>query len=76
MTSNPVNRAVVEAANQIGHAMGMWTIAEFVENGEIQRVPGEIGVNYAQVYGVAKPAPMEAIFAAASQAVPRRSTGT
>ena len=76
MTSNPVNRAVVEAANQIGHAMGMWTIAEFVENGEIQRVLGEIGVNYAQGYGVAKPAPMEAIFTAASQAVPRRSTGT
>jgi EAL domain-containing protein (putative c-di-GMP-specific phosphodiesterase class I) len=76
MTSNPVNRAVVEAANQIGHAMGMQTIAEFVENGEILRVLGEIGVNYAQGYGVAKPAPMEEIFAAASQAVQRRSTGT
>jgi EAL domain-containing protein (putative c-di-GMP-specific phosphodiesterase class I) len=76
MTNNPVNRAVVEAANQIGHAMGMQTIAEFVENGEILRVLGEIGVNYAQGYGVAKPAPMEEIFAAANQAVPRRSTGT
>ncbi|BAV34275.1 diguanylate cyclase [Sulfuricaulis limicola] len=76
MTSNPVNRAVVEAANQIGHAMGMQTIAEFVENGEILRVLGEIGVNYAQGYGVAKPAPMEEIFAAANQAVQRRSTGT
>ena len=32
MASNPVNRAVVEAANQIGHSMGMQTVAEFVEN--------------------------------------------
>lgn len=72
----PVNCAVVEAANQNGHAMGMQTIAEFVENGEILRVLGEIGVNYAQGYGVAKPAPMDEIIVAASQAVQRRSTGT
>lgn len=56
--------------------MGMQTIAEFVENEEILRVLGQIGVNYAQGYGVAKPAPMEEIFAAAGQAVRQRSTGT
>ncbi len=67
MTSNPVNRAVVEAANQIGHAMGMQTIAEFVENDKILEVLREIGVNHAQGYGVAKPAPMEEIFSAANQ---------
>jgi diguanylate cyclase (GGDEF)-like protein/PAS domain S-box-containing protein len=76
MASNPVNRAVVEAANQIGHAMGMQTIAEFVENDEILGALGEIGVNYAQGYGVAKPAPMEEIFAAANQPVRQRFVGT
>lgn len=77
MASNPVSRAVVEAANQIGHAMGMQTIAEFVENEEILELLGEIGVNYAQGYGVAKPAPMEEIFSEASQSVVRRrSVGT
>jgi EAL domain-containing protein (putative c-di-GMP-specific phosphodiesterase class I) len=76
MASNPVNRAVVEAANQIGHAMGMQTVAEFVENGEILRVLGEIGVNYAQGYGVAKPAPLEEILTAAGESMRPRSTGT
>ena len=77
MVSNPVNRAVVEAANQIGHAMGMQTVAEFVENEEILEILGEIGVNYAQGYGVAKPAPMEEIFSEARQSVVRqRSVGT
>jgi diguanylate cyclase (GGDEF)-like protein len=76
MASNPVNRAVVEAANQIGHAMGMQTIAEFVENEEVLRVLGEIGVNYAQGYGVAKPAPIEEILSAAGEDMRRRSTGT
>lgn len=68
---------MAEAANQIGHAMGMQTIAEFVENEEILELLGEIGVNYAQGYGVAKPAPMEEIFSEASQSVVRqRSVGT
>ncbi|GAB4508952.1 MAG: hypothetical protein Tsb0026_08350 [Sulfuricaulis sp.] len=76
MANNPVNRAVVEAANQIGHAMGMQTIAEFVENDEILRVLRDIGVDYAQGYGVAKPVPMEEIIFAAKQPVRRRSAGT
>ncbi len=75
MVDNPVNRAVVEAANQIGHAMGMRTIAEFVENEEILNVLSEIGVNYAQGYGVAKPVPLEEILAAAVTPARQRSAG-
>lgn len=62
IVSDPVNHAVVEAANQIGHAMGIQTIAEFVESEEILRSLREIGVDYAQGYGVAKPQPVEEIF--------------
>ena len=76
MTNNPVNRAVVEAANQIGHAMGIQTIAEFVENEAILEALGTIGVNYAQGYGVAKPAPLEEILTAAAQLAQPRSFGT
>ena len=75
MADNPVNRAVVEAANQIGHAMGMQTIAEFVENEEILKVLSEIGVNYAQGYGVAKPVPLEEILAMAVTPARQRSAG-
>lgn len=38
IASDSVNRAVVESANQIGHAMGIQTVAEFVENDKILRI--------------------------------------
>jgi EAL domain-containing protein (putative c-di-GMP-specific phosphodiesterase class I) len=62
IASDSVNRAVVESANQIGHAMGIQTVAEFVENDEILRILRDIGVDFAQGYGVAKPQPMEELF--------------
>jgi EAL domain-containing protein (putative c-di-GMP-specific phosphodiesterase class I) len=37
--------------------MGMKTIAEFVENDVIVGMLREIGVNYAQGYGVGEPRP-------------------
>lgn len=62
IVSDPVNLAVVEATNQIGHAMGIQTIAEFVENDEIIEILRQIGVNYAQGYGVEKPHPLQDLF--------------
>ncbi|MEK7207364.1 MAG: EAL domain-containing protein [Pseudomonadota bacterium] len=62
MCREPVNRAIVESANQIGHAMGMQTVAEFVEDGEILKALGVIGVDFAQGYGIAKPCPIEELF--------------
>ncbi len=56
---NPIDRSVVEAVNQIGHAMGMKTIAEFVEDEATLGALAVIGVDYAQGYGIAKPAPLE-----------------
>ncbi|MBT7953364.1 MAG: EAL domain-containing protein [Gammaproteobacteria bacterium] len=41
--------------------MGMQTIAEFVENDEIKGMLREIGVNYAQGYGIHKPQPFDEI---------------
>lgn len=51
--------AMVEAINQIGHVMGIKTIAEFVENAAIFEKLREIGVDYAQGYGVGKPIPLD-----------------
>lgn len=56
-----VDFAMVKMINEIGHTMGMKTIAEFVENDEILAKIKEIGVNYAQGYGIAKPLPIEEI---------------
>jgi diguanylate cyclase (GGDEF)-like protein/PAS domain S-box-containing protein len=55
IVNNKVDRAMVESINNVGHVMGLHTIAEFAENDEIINMLREIGVDYAQGYGVAKP---------------------
>ncbi len=44
--------AMVESINRIGHIMGLRTIAEFVENDAILAKLREIGVDYAQGFGL------------------------
>lgn len=58
MVENPIDCAMVESINHIGHLMGLQTIAEFVENEQIQEKLREIGVDFAQGYGIEKPHPM------------------
>ncbi len=53
-----VDRAMVESIHRIGHVMGIATIAEWVENDDVVEVLREIGVNFAQGYGLGKPRPM------------------
>lgn len=55
----PTDLALTTAINQIGHVMGLKTIAEFVENDAILQKLTELGVDYAQGYGIAKPRPFK-----------------
>ncbi|MEO8157131.1 MAG: EAL domain-containing protein [Betaproteobacteria bacterium] len=57
MADDPIDRAMVEAINSIGHVMGKQTIAEFVDGERVIQLLREMGVDYAQGYGVAKPRP-------------------
>jgi EAL domain-containing protein (putative c-di-GMP-specific phosphodiesterase class I) len=57
MATDPIDAAMVEAINHIGHVMGKQTIAEFVENAQVLAELQRIGVDFAQGYGIAKPAP-------------------
>jgi diguanylate cyclase (GGDEF)-like protein/PAS domain S-box-containing protein len=59
LANNPINRAMAESINHIGHVMGLQTIAEFVETDEIIAELKKMGVDYAQGYGVAMPEPFE-----------------
>ena len=61
-----IDRAMVEAVNRIGHRMGLSTIAEGVESEAIARKVEEIGVDYGQGYGLAKPQPLHLAHAAVS----------
>ena len=48
---------MVSSVNQIGDILGIETIAEFVEDEEIEATLKEMGVNYGQGYSIGKPAP-------------------
>lgn len=55
MVDDPIDRSMVSAINDIGHTMGIKTIAEFVENADILRLLNDIGVDYVQGYEIDKP---------------------
>ncbi len=52
---DPIDRALVRSINDVGKVMGKKTIAEFVENDAIMRVLADLGIDFAQGYGVGKP---------------------
>ena len=52
---DPIDRAMVEAINKVAQVMGIQTIAEFVENRDQLELLKEMGVDYAQGYGVSPP---------------------
>ncbi len=58
IASDPIDRAMVECINRLGHVLGIQTIAEFVENEAILEKLLELGINYAQGYSIAKPYPL------------------
>ena len=57
MAEDPIDRAMVEAINSVGHVLGKQTIAEFVDSDRVMVMLREIGVDFAQGFGVAKPRP-------------------
>jgi diguanylate cyclase (GGDEF)-like protein/PAS domain S-box-containing protein len=59
MTKDSIDYAMVHSINHVGQTLKIKTIAEFVENNETLEALREIGVDYAQGYGIAKPVPLE-----------------
>jgi len=58
IADKPVERAMVEAINDVGHVMGLKTMAEYVENDAIREHLLAIGVDYVQGYSIEMPHPM------------------
>jgi diguanylate cyclase (GGDEF)-like protein len=50
--------AMVRSINEIAHALGRKTVAEFVETPAIRQCLLELGVDYVQGYGVERPKPL------------------
>jgi diguanylate cyclase (GGDEF)-like protein/PAS domain S-box-containing protein len=55
IAKDTVQLAMVKSMNEIAHAMGKRTVAEYVDNDEVLRLLGEIGVDFAQGYLTGKP---------------------
>ncbi len=58
IVGNETDFAMVSSINYLGHMMGLKCIAEFVENEDILQTLNEIGVDFAQGYGIEKPTPL------------------
>jgi diguanylate cyclase (GGDEF)-like protein len=64
MLKDPADLAMVKSMHEVGHSLGLLTIAEYVENDAILAKLGEIGIDYAQGYGIGKPLPLLQLFSA------------
>jgi len=59
MATNPNDYAVVKSISEIGHFMGKKIIAEYVQDDETIQLLQDLGVDYAQGYGIEKPRPLD-----------------
>lgn len=62
MTEDAVDFEMVKSINQMGHVMGLKTIAEFAEKTAIIEALTEVGVDYAQGYAIGKPIHIDEAF--------------
>ncbi|MDJ0805300.1 MAG: EAL domain-containing protein [Gammaproteobacteria bacterium] len=61
ITSDPIDLSMVKAINEVAQNMGMKTIAEYVEDDHTLEMLRDIGVDYAQGFGIARPVSLEEI---------------
>ncbi len=66
IVDDPIDHAMVKSINEVGQIIGMQTIAEFVENEMIKGMLKEMGVDYAQGFGVDRPMPFEELLGRAN----------
>ncbi len=59
LVNSTADYGLVKTINEIGHFLGKETVAEFVESEEILEHLREIGLDFAQGYGIEKPRPLE-----------------
>ena len=58
IVNDPTDHAMVAAINQVGHVLGVKTIAEFVESDAIMDSLKTMNVDYVQGYGIGRPVPL------------------
>lgn len=62
LLNNAHDRSIVKAICEVSQSMNLRTIAEFVEGEDLISALRELGVDYGQGFGIAKPRPLHEIF--------------
>lgn len=78
MPQSASDYAMVKSMNEIGHSLGMHTVAEYVATPEILEMLKGVGVDYVQGYAIHMPEPLKALTARLSEtaAAPDASDAT
>lgn len=61
LNADRIHYVMVDSINHIGHEMGLRTVAEFVEDQDTMSCLKRLGVDYAQGYAIARPAPLDEV---------------
>ncbi len=64
LAEDEIGHAMVESINNIGHTMGVQTIAEFVETQAVLEKLVALGVDHVQGYQLGRPRPLAPMFRA------------
>lgn len=75
MATDPIDCAMVAAINQLGHVMGIQTIAEYVESKGVLEKLKEVGVDYVQGFAVGYPVPIEDALVASDPVLASETAG-
>ena len=73
IVTDPVDRAMADTINRVGHIMGLQTVGEYAESPEVIAELRLLGVDFAQGYGVQRP---QALPAALSGPVARMAVSS
>jgi diguanylate cyclase (GGDEF)-like protein/PAS domain S-box-containing protein len=63
LVNDDIDKAMVKSINDIGHLMGLQTIAEYVETDEIEKALKEMKIDHLQGYAIGKPEPLKNLLA-------------
>jgi len=58
IVNDPIDRAMADTINRVGHIMGLQTVGEYAESAEVVSELRALGVDFAQGYSVHKPQPL------------------
>jgi diguanylate cyclase (GGDEF)-like protein len=76
IVNDPVDRAMADTINRVGHIMGLQTVGEFAESAAVINELRTLGVDFAQGYGVQRPQALPAPLPAPSVGATQIQAGT